>query len=1853
MAAPNPLYDRLRFDDKEAYDFILEAQGQEAADAYLTKVLTEYEEQKAAQQFEAEKKARIEAEKKGQTIPFVPRTPAADEYKIQRQQLEALGMPVPDFMMVPEGAGLTGPEAQQASETAGGFDVQQDFQRQLPGIDPQGPRQIPMDEVITLRREQIPTPYDIRAQADKVISSINIQQNYLGLPTYQEVEDKIYEALKADYEATTGKRIRIGDMFEHEVAILEYDLRQIAAEKARQFETSDKFATSSVEGEFGYDRPRQAGDPFNMQPSVSKETAGRLQVEPDLAGTESWMVDLNPWMEGETDLGSLALLWESLMPQTIVSPQQAEQQKRQKEQIQQNFLDEMAKSAKQRKPDAFERAERLGGKSYEMALQDEITQSFSDLYFRQYDRLYTKYKQEGLPEEEAQAKAKKEARDIVGANVPFIPDTDEYGFTKKMMEEKYRPESDKTMGEQAMEMGGDVLTYLATNEDEKTGEITESVGMALIRDLNMPFRLVLNPLEEIMEAGAGGTSGQNVGDSFYDLKTYDFTEETSGFFPTMDAYLREVAVETARGYGLGNAMANYNQTESGSDGYMIMGTVAEIIMPWGTIAKGSQKLATTAIPLNKAARAMDLGADASRLTRIGEGTGNPSIAMALRDIGPTESFGYLSSTYSVNNKIALEGARQMEALDAARQYSLLMSRGQVDEAQQIVSKMGKDKLQEKIFADLISGTTDDATRFTQLDGVIDDIGKQQSIYGDMAREIRKEGRVDLGVDNIPQELGRAKGGATAEQLTERAAERLAKYNIEDYVAFTDRMAVNSEVLGKHYDSVVDFVDTLNKRPVRELTPENLNLPPQLLRRDAEMARIMDKLRVADDPGSRLTEALTPQEQIYFTNRMMEDFMRGKLGKEGAGAFMQTSPTTKRAMMPEELRSEKGARPLAAQLIGQGDTVERLTRGQSMTRGAINLTTAASRYADEVLTAGYAGNTATEIGKKMKVVAPVGVKTEMTQVNRAVDRATESVLRLERSLPEAMSTYGRYSTSAEDAIYSMFVVSGKQDPTVIIGMNKSGAKTLVQDAARTQLSQEQVLNVMRGTFPTLQKADEAYIITQIPTEGIGTIDQMAVFATKMAEEMPRLKTGMVGRPVLGKTIPDVGKVMIAISGNNAARQRVSAVARAELGPLSVPVAYRTEAGERWLYGEALRYLELGYIENTPNIARLTDDTLEAGTLQARARDAGMSDVRIVGSIEFGEAATEEQMRAIRQRALVLSEVEDDIIDLANQLRARGLELNLTPEQVSNQMRYQVETIIDGGGQAITGVGSTQELAKLKQLYAEPETFRTISSNVEELSKNNPGLLNWTRKTLGLTAGDVRRSFVSGQLAGKYLYGNPSYIAENAATQMLLSTITAPGSNRLLFKGYMTPGAIDAASLNPPQKIRAVARTERANEIMPGTRYTYAQIADALQTRNLGATQQTINMGDVFLEDMVQTAARAETTTNLGNFPYFSKAATEVVEMFKYSAKNPLLKTSSSSPAQRFSIYTDYVFREQMFVGALADGKTIDEAAQLARTAFLDYGNLPQWSKEGWFRGALYFSFAYRTAAETAKAIANPKASANLARLARGHVAMTQYTGTYFFTGDQALQSVFITANDADKDGFDSVNLYYRDPWMSNLMLGAQTFTYLTQAAQGDPEASMSRGIDGILDYLYMPALEVIQDLDPDYKKGVPPKTMYRILMAQQMAGNIPDIFQAAPGAIGANVPQDAMYYIDRYDLEVRPPSKMVPGQPTFMGYQYRFTTKEGYNAFYLDSLFLATTGAKRMADDATSMMIQAGIIPAGAEFGYLENGTPVLYMLGRERPMRLPKEWEIYDRQMRSQQYRLRQLNKTFGEPKDTKAGDRK
>jgi len=1827
--------DLLTPSDLTSYQLILETSGQAAADDFFQQKLSLYEQQKSAR--EALKQQELIEQQKQQGVENI-------EFDTIR---------------------LTPQEQESYSQFAAGVPLE-GTERVLPGMAP-GLQQIPMEEVVDLRRSSIPTPGDIQSQAEEVAASITQQQIGMGFPSQLQLEEQIYQQLKANYETMNGP-LEIGKMFEHEIAIIEFDLRNIAKQEAAKYNTAEDFAKDKIEGEFGVDRARQAGSPFESPPSPFKE-GGRIAIEPEAVKDEKYEYDLNPFMEGKTDLGGFGAVIDSLFPQTIMSKQQMDASKSAQQRMQDNFIRDIDNDIRKKNPEQYNRNVRMGGKSSTILMQGmreaEIKQRFSDFYFSEYDRIYRELKREGAGEEEAQNEAKKAATRLTKAQIALIPnpvDNPEYAIIHDQMAEKYGRFAEmertdyapyhvlETTYEAAKEGGLSLLSDLATEEDPFTGELVESVGMTIIRDLNLPFRLVLNPIEEVAENVLfGGTSGQYTGDSFYDVKTYDFTEETSGFLPTMDAYLREVAVETAKGYGLGNAIANYSATESGSDGLMIGGTVVEMIIPIGALAKGTQKLATTTLGLNKIARGLDVAADSTRLLDVVSESGQPNVYRYLEAVRPGESVGYFQSNLKVNQKIASEAARQMEVLDAARIYSMheatiatggAGTRRAMDESARILARMDSDPLQKSLFKQLTKDVdeTNAAAKYQEFDKLIDDIGKQDTMYGDIAREIRKEGGTKI---TLGSGATSARGsGASTEQLMERAAERLAKYNIEDFVAFTDRMSIHKDVLKTEMKFIDELVDDLNKADIGEINQIDAVVSQKMVRRDPELRRIMDKIdiEVQRDPtgaaNKTMGDVLTPQEQIYLTNRYLEDEMRRRLGTQGnrAALFEQTRDNTKRAMLPEELRAETGAR------IFGSDAVEKATRSQGIIRSSANLGTAALRYADAI-TPGNAAAFVKEAGRKMKVIAPKGVRTEIASVNRAVEQSRDAVVRLERSLPESMAIYGRYTTRPDEAIYSMFNRSATNDPTDIIQMSKSAQEQAFRMGKNNPLTNDQVLQVVRGTLPTLTKADEAFVISKIGATPVGSVARLEELVMQLIEEIPRLKQGMVSRPVVGRssakltateiaagiektgarrgmprTAPDVAKVMVAISGNNAARQRVGAIARAELGPLSVPVEYRTPTGQKFIFDEAMKVNETG---------RASDDLLN------NAVNAGVFDTTPTG------------LDRLRQEVRLLA----DIHDVANQLRARGLELNLTPAQVRQQMLYNVDQILDEKVVAVAGVGIEKQLAELQALYKNPETFRVVSSNVEELASKDPGLLNWTLRTLGFSADDMRRSFVSGLLGGKYL-PTTRYIAENAATQMIISAITAPGANRLMFKGALTPGAIESLSLLPVERVKALARTPGSkNTLVPGTRYTYAQVGEALQRKNMGSTSASINLGDVFLEDMLEEANRAARRTKLKNIPIIAQTVDGVYDQIRYIAKNPGIKSSSSSPGMRIAMNTDYAFREQMFLGALLDGKTLDEATILARRAFFDYGDLPAWSKASWFRGTLFFSFAYRSAVETARALANPKAAANLAKLARAKVAMTKATGSYYFTGDQALQSIFVTSQGGDGE-YDAVNLYYRDPWMSNLMLGANTLTYLTQAAQGDPEASVGRGINGILDYLYMPALDVIQDLDPDFKKGVPPKTVYRILMAQQLAGNIPEVFSE-------NLPMDASIYVDRYDMEVRPPSKMVPGSPTFEGFQYRFQTKEGYNAFYLDSLALAIMGAKRLADDATSAMIMSGILPPGSDFTYLENGSPALYLFGRQSPIRVPKEWEMYDRQMRAQQYRLRDLQKTFGEPKDTNPGDQK
>ena len=362
---------------------------------------------------------------------------------------------------------------------------------------------------------------------------------------------------------------------------------------------------------------------------------------------------------------------------------------------------------------------------------------------------------------------------------------------------------------------------------------------------------------------------------------------------------------------------------------------------------------------------------------------------------------------------------------------------------------------------------------------------------------RATNRMDIGISvaitietkitlDSPAMQARGTGASTA-QLTERAAERLAKYNIEDFVALTDRMSIHKDVLPERIKYIDQYVDDINKAELDDISELEVYLSQKTVRRDPELRRIMDIVdsEVAKGNGGKVMgDVLTSQEQIYITNRGLEDQLRRELGTQGnrAQLFEQTLPSTKRAMLPEELRSETGAR------IFGSDKVEKATRSQSILGSTKNAGVAALRYADAI-TPGDAAKFMKETGQKIKIVAPKASRTEMVAVNRAVEQARDSVVRLERSLPEAMAIYGRYTTKPDEAIYSMFNRSATTDPTDILQMGDDAARMAFRMGKNNPLTNEQVLQVARGTLPTLTKADEAFILAKIgmnPVESVAKV-----------------------------------------------------------------------------------------------------------------------------------------------------------------------------------------------------------------------------------------------------------------------------------------------------------------------------------------------------------------------------------------------------------------------------------------------------------------------------------------------------------------------------------------------------------------------------------------------------------------------------------------------------------------------------------------------------------------------------------------------------------------------------------------------
>ena len=1203
-------------------------------------------------------------------------------------------------------------------------------------------------------------------------------------------------------------------------------------------------------------------------------------------------------------------------------------------------------------------------------------------------------------------------------------------------------------------------------------------------------------------------------------------------------------------------------------------------------------------------------------------------------------------------------------------------------------------------ANQVPQTPDELNKFADdLDTFIERAAMKDDMYGDMARVVLREGGVRYGVADdvinpmskmpgIPEEAAApirgaappvekaGRSAASFEQLVEAGAERLARFDIDKYTALTDRMSVANSWMTRNGKVIVERARRNLEAFKGKYRQYFEGVSRKTLRRDVELQRIVAK---ADDG-----QALTAPEELYLGARILEMEALQQGAANRADLFFNTGVVGERIQQAPELRLKDFQPGIVAGSIATlaGELSTGGAIGMISTRNGRQILAEGARLGLNVL--GVRRSPAQLINKAKEVAgkitknrfgiteAPVyNITAEQQQMRQAVVAAQGEVERIEQSIRPTVSAYVKWAAGeAKDGnaqqrgLFQMMVQSQKQDPAMIL--------TGTPPDTELVLGAQQIQDLGRITFGPLEAQDARALVVMAKDLGfvdeagevaVKTLDQyqilMGQFFTQNKRYAPTTAIeGMATRvkvpdDLVAQGLPkfidnaiDYEGTFIVAAANGMARRRIERTIAEKLSRSSIRVADRKEA-ELILRTATQRLNDPitynPYLQTRNQFQKLLKDsgydTKQTQEMLDFIYGTGDPDTLPIPGIGISRGSIEDKLRAF---------YAGRDMDLYNQVRAAGLGNAEDPLIFAQQLAFTQETLLGDNFIGVVGANTRAELAKLKTMMGDPKSLGQLAKGFEQLSRpENQGVLGSAMSFFGFTLGDIRRSFVSGQLGGKYI-PNLRYQTENIASAPFLAAITLDGG---------AASFMGARFANPTgaRKLRVLAQ-QTPDAIIPGSlNITYKQAFDALQRYNIGSSNSALQLSDILLQD-IKAIARADA----------AKAQGQYANLLVYAADDLLFsqaafRSKKTSPYMKLAMDTDFYFREAMYFDQIRKGKTLEQAADIARTAFLDYGAMPPAFKKAGARGLLYLSFTYRTAAETLKALFKPNSMANLIKLSNFQRSMARYYGAYEYVGDKTLQSFFLYSSDPNVDYVES---YFRNPWTANMMMYSQMVGFGLNVYAGDPETTVSSTLDAALDFFYLPVIDVLRDLDPDYKKGVPPKTMYQILQAQHMAGNIdlpiyhPKRFTmmlaregglpgestiAAPFGFGR--PEDvspAAYYIERYDLEVRPIGSKVPGSATFSDYQYRFSSQAGYNNFRLDALLMATLGAQRMGGDATGALIAGGVLPPGSEFGYAEEGYPVLYLLGRETPIRVPKEWEVKDRQIRQAASKLKELEKSYG-----------
>lgn len=751
----------------------------------------------------------------------------------------------------------------------------------------------------------------------------------------------------------------------------------------------------------------------------------------------------------------------------------------------------------------------------------------------------------------------------------------------------------------------------------------------------------------------------------------------------------------------------------------------------------------------------------------------------------------------------------------------------------------------------------------------------------------------------------------------------------------------------------------------------------------------------------------------------------------------------------------------------------------------------------------------------------------------------------------------------------------------------------------------------------------------------TLENTAAVIRLIREAEPRLKNIGLKKPISGQEALTEGFVAYLIKQRRAKvyRESVANLARENKElilslkePIAIPLSTSAERLEKLI----------GDRQIAVDVARKVDNWSK-GLTPAQRFEIAREYITVRINRPFGDITLDELIESprIKQLSNDIKDIYDRIgrvvptnvsgasldaakrevadIALSNSINTKeidnfmekwGLTSGSVPSEIMGDLSLDFMKLAKDSENGLLPIGDKTK--KLIEKLTEASSTGNITGALADLRIKDLPLSQYVTELLFLAARGAKRATISGMLGGRVL-----------------------PNTRFLLTNIITAPLITMTTLGVPDAIRSTGITRLFNwagaetGLLPkdvvfvdkmGRNWTKEMVEGALARNDISTSQVTFEFSDKMLSDIMNDIRIASNGSPLSKSDKAKLLANKYVFGIDKNRWN------------EFAERSDNYFRRNVFVTSLMNGKTEQEAADLAKRSLLDYGAIPEKERQKAARYFLFYAFKRQMYLETlAMLIRDP---AQLRRLATVHQQTHDKFGKWMMEDDWVKQRLWTRLTEEGIEN-DIVQMGPATPPveafsdMVDVLGFISEIGYAAFSAKEEmgPGEIVSRTISRGTEEIFTPGFELYQEI-----KNYGPD--------EDAAGYVPsDIVTMLQKTGTWNWASKA------FDIEAVPLDKRSSTRDTFKGNQYRFATKNGYNNYLVTRYVLTRAGFMRSLQDYTRIALKAGVAPEGAVLKKDDQGNWFWFAAGVETPASVPTWIQREDNNLRAIQNELRAMGK--------------